>query len=64
MKILILGSGGREHALAWAVKRSQRVSEVVCAPGNGGIARLRVACRLIWPMWRRWFNWSKPSSPL
>ena len=38
MKILILGSGGREHALAWAVRRSPRVSEVVCAPGNGGIA--------------------------
>jgi phosphoribosylamine--glycine ligase len=38
MKVLILGSGGREHALAWAVKRSDRVTEVVCAPGNGGIA--------------------------
>jgi phosphoribosylamine--glycine ligase len=40
MKILILGSGGREHALAWAVKRSPRVTEVVCAPGNGGMAEL------------------------
>ena len=40
MKVLILGSGGREHALAWAVKRSERVSEVVCAPGNGGIAQI------------------------
>ncbi|HEY1256517.1 MAG TPA: phosphoribosylamine--glycine ligase [Terracidiphilus sp.] len=40
MKILILGSGGREHALAWAVKRSVRVREVVCAPGNGGIAEI------------------------
>jgi len=40
MKVLILGSGGREHALAWAVKRSPRVTEVVCAPGNGGIAQL------------------------
>jgi phosphoribosylamine---glycine ligase len=39
MKVLILGSGGREHALAWAVSRSQRVTEVVCAPGNGGIAQ-------------------------
>jgi phosphoribosylamine--glycine ligase len=40
MKVLILGSGGREHALAWAVARSQRVTEVVCAPGNGGIAQV------------------------
>ena len=40
MKILILGSGGREHALAWAVKRSPRVTEVVCAPGNGGMAEI------------------------
>jgi phosphoribosylamine--glycine ligase len=40
MKVLILGSGGREHALAWAVKRSQRVTEVVCAPGNGGISQI------------------------
>jgi phosphoribosylamine--glycine ligase len=40
MKVLILGSGGREHALAWAVKRSERVKEVVCAPGNGGMAHI------------------------
>jgi phosphoribosylamine--glycine ligase len=40
MKVLILGSGGREHALAWAVAGSARVSEVVCAPGNGGIAQV------------------------
>jgi len=40
MKVLFLGSGGREHALAWAVSRSQRVTEVICAPGNGGIAQV------------------------
>jgi phosphoribosylamine--glycine ligase len=40
MKVLILGSGGREHALAWAVKRNERVTEVVCAPGNGGSSQL------------------------
>jgi phosphoribosylamine--glycine ligase len=40
MKVLILGSGGREHALAWAIKKSDRVSEIVCAPGNGGMARM------------------------
>jgi phosphoribosylamine--glycine ligase len=40
MKVLILGSGGREHALAWAVKRSERVTEVVCGPGNGGMTQI------------------------
>jgi len=40
MKVLILGSGGREHALAWAVSRSPRVSQIVCAPGNGGMAQI------------------------
>ncbi len=36
MKVLIIGSGGREHALAWAVARSPRVSQIYVAPGNGG----------------------------
>jgi phosphoribosylamine--glycine ligase len=40
MEVLILGSGGREHALAWAVKRSSRVTQIVCAPGNGGMAQI------------------------
>jgi phosphoribosylamine---glycine ligase len=38
MKILILGSGGREHAIAWKCRQSGRVEKIWCAPGNGGIA--------------------------
>lgn len=38
MKILVIGGGGREHALVWAIRQSPGVREVVCAPGNGGIA--------------------------
>lgn len=40
MKILIIGSGGREHALVWKIRHSPRVSRIYCAPGNAGIAEL------------------------
>ncbi len=39
MKILVLGSGGREHALAWKLHESQQMEELYCAPGNAGIAQ-------------------------
>ena len=38
MKVLVIGSGGREHGLVWKLRQSPRVSQVYCAPGNGGIS--------------------------
>jgi phosphoribosylamine--glycine ligase len=40
MKVLVVGGGGREHALAWKISQSPRVEEVFCAPGNGGISQI------------------------
>jgi len=39
MKVLVIGSGGREHALCWKIKQSPLVSQVYCAPGNAGISK-------------------------
>ena len=50
MRVLIIGSGGREHALSWKVARSGKAEKIYCAPGNGGTAQegeklgLRSAC--------------------
>jgi len=40
MNILVIGSGGREHALCWKIKQSAKVKRLYCAPGNGGIAQI------------------------
>ena len=40
MKVLVIGCGGREHALVWKIKQNPQVKKIYCAPGNAGIARL------------------------
>ena len=48
MKVLVIGSGGREHTIAWRLAQSNRVSEVICVPGNGGTAH-EAKCKNIDP---------------
>ena len=40
MKVLVVGSGGREHALVWKISQSKKVEKIYCAPGNGGIGQI------------------------
>jgi len=40
MKILVVGSGGREHALVWKLRKSKKIKKIFCIPGNAGIAQI------------------------
>ncbi|MFH1282127.1 MAG: phosphoribosylamine--glycine ligase [bacterium] len=40
MKVLVIGSGGREHAIVWKLKQTSKVKQIYCVPGNGGISKL------------------------
>ena len=40
MQVLVIGGGGREHALVWKIKQSPKVEKIFCAPGNAGIAEI------------------------
>ena len=40
MKVLVIGSGGREHTICWKIAQSKKVDTIFCAPGNGGIAKI------------------------
>ncbi|MBO5608488.1 MAG: phosphoribosylamine--glycine ligase [Treponema sp.] len=48
MKVIVVGNGGREHAIAWKLAQSMAVSEVICVPGNGGTAQ-EAKCRNVAP---------------
>ncbi len=40
MKVLVIGSGGREHAIIWKLRQNSRIDTIYCAPGNGGIGEI------------------------
>lgn len=59
MKILVIGSGGREHALVWKLMQSPKVSQVFCAPGNDGIGRIAELVPIAVDEIERLLDWAK-----
>ncbi len=60
MNVLIVGGGGREHAIAWALSKSEQVEQLYCAPGNGGIAALAQCVPSPPPTWMEWWPGPRP----
>ena len=50
MKILIIGNGGREHAIAWKLSQSSQVKQIFCTPGNGGTATMAKCQNIVIPV--------------
>ena len=40
MKVLVIGSGGREHAICWGISKNKKIDKIYCAPGNAGISNI------------------------
>ena len=46
MKILVVGGGGREHTIIWKLRQNPKITQIHCAPGNGGIAKMALCVPL------------------
>ena len=63
MKLLVIGSGGREHALAWKPAHSPRVSQVFAAPGTGGVQKAKEAELYVMDMKTKRLDWHRAVLP-